>query len=417
MSVVLGCAALTFGTTTAAQGTGELPEGAEPQDEAPGAPQQPPPESASSLGQSAPGAEPLAREGWSTQGDTRDGAEQHAAGWVLFEAAIRQRAEGNRRAARALLQRLLSEHPRHPAAPRAQRLVDELDASLRAEPGDTPASRGREDPTLLARAEFVTSQTLLGTTYGIVPCVIGGCHNARSWVLASLAGAGAGLGFSLLYSRDGITPGASYTMDTSALWGATMGYLLTGSLGSFYDDYGGFRDGNILALGVLLGQLGGLGVGALLNATLQPTAGEAALASSTGMWSATLVTLVAIAAADGFSDAGVRGLHGGVALSALLGMSLGGYFGHRDGFTRGRVLLMDLGAAVGGSLAVALGFLFRGNNLTAEGLLVGSAAGIVGGFVLSGFITRSLRATPSEHVSVQVGPTRGGAHVQLSARF
>ncbi|MBP7685078.1 MAG: hypothetical protein KBB95_24395 [Deltaproteobacteria bacterium] len=350
------------------------------------------------------------------------------AAWTLFEDALAQRADGQLGRALALLGRLRLDHPAHPAAGRALQIMSDIEAEVAARQGDTPAAQGREGTSNLARAEFVTSQALLGTTFGVVPCIIARCDGARPWVVASLGGVGLGLGFALAYSRDGITPGASYTMNSGALWGATMGYLLTGALGQFYarddegDDYyyydTGFSPGDGLALGMMLGQLGGLGVGALLNTTLQPTAGEAALASSAGMWATAAMALMTFAASRWeYSDAWLRGFHAGAAMVALGGMAVGGYLGHRYDFTRGRVLLMDLGAGVGGALAVALGFVFQGNDAAGRGLMVGAAAGIVAGYGLTGYLTRGMRFTPEADVTLSVSPARGGGVVGVAGRF
>lgn len=360
----------------------------------------------------------------SAEGPLSDDASDAA--WALFEDALVQRADGHPGHALALLGRLRLEHPSHPAAGRAEQLIREIETDMVDRQGDTAASRGREGTSNLARAEFVTSQAVLGTTFGVVPCVIGGCNGARPWVVASLGGVGLGIGFSLLYSRDGITPGASYTMNASALWGATFGYLLTGAFGQLYDSDGdddyydetGFTRGDGVALGIMLGQLGGLGVGALLNATMQPTAGEAALASSVGMWATGVMTLLAFADLSySYSDAWVRGLHAGAMLMAVGGMAVGGYLGHRYDFTRGRVLLMDLGAGVGGALAVALGFLFQGDDVSGGGLMVGSAAGIVAGYALTAYLTRGMRFRTERNVSLSAGPTRGGGVIGVSGRF
>lgn len=346
--------------------------------------------------------------------------------WNLFERAVAQRAEGHHGRALALLGRLRLEYPSHPAASRAEQLIRDIEAQVAARQGDTPASQGREGTTNLARAELVTSQALMGTTFGVVPCVIGGCDGARPWVVASLGGVTLGLGLSLLYSRDGITPGASNTMNSAALWGAGFGYLFTGMFGRLYDqddgydfyDESDFSPGDGVALGIMLGQLGGLGVGALVNATLQPTSGEAALTSSVGMWSTGVLALMTFAVSSrDYPESWVRGFHVGAAMMAVGGMAVGGYLGHRYDFTRGRVLFMDLGASIGGGLVVALGLLFRGNNLSARGLMGGAAAGIVAGYGLAAYLTRGMRFTPEANVSVSVSPTRGGGVVGLGGRF
>ena len=118
-----------------------------------------------------------------------------------------------------------------------------------------------------------------------------------------------------------------------------------------------------------------------------------------------------------YSDAWLRGFHAGAAMVALGGMAVGGYLGHRYDFTRGRVLLMDLGAGVGGALAVALGFVFQGNDAAGRGLMVGAAAGIVAGYGLTGYLTRGMRFTPEADVTLSVSPARGGGVVGVAGRF
>lgn len=166
------------------------------------------------------------------------------------------------------------------------------------------------------------------------------------------------------------------------------------------------------------GQLGGLGVGAFVNATMQPTAGEAALSSSVGMWATGVMALMTFAVSSrDYPESWVRGFHAGAAMMAIGGMAVGGYLGHRYDFTRGRVLLMDLGAGVGGALAVALGFLFQGNDVSGRGLLAGAAVGIIAGYGLTSYLTRGMRFTPEANISLSASPMRGGGVVGLGGAF
>ena len=125
---------------------------------------------------------------------------------------------------------------------------------------------------------------------------------------------------------------------------------------------------------------------------------------------------LAVSSGD-YPDTWLGGFPAGAAMGAIGGMAVGGYLGHHYDFTRGRVLLMDLGAGVGGALAVALAFLFQGNDASARGLLAGSAAGIVAGYGLTAYLTRGMRFTPDSNVSLSVNPARGGGVVGVGGSF
>ncbi len=337
--------------------------------------------------------------------------------WQSYHHAFEMLASGDTSGAVATLESLRRDHPHHPAAARATHLLSILSSSparlgnsaigVPPPPTGTPPPPPADasmalQPTSSARAELIFFQTLHGLSLGLEMCALVECNSTQTWVLLPMLGTGAGLGLSFVLSSDGVTPGLARALTSGVEWGAWHAVALGVATEAFDQTPS-------VGLGLALGQLGGLGLGAGLYALLHPTAGQVSLTSSGGIWT----TVVTLFTAELFR---VQFDTSSLFLTAMLasdaGLVAGGLLAANKPMSAGRVLLLDAGGLLGGLLGVGVDLLAQGDNPD-ETVLGGlGLVGTVGGLSLSYWLTRSWDARPGAPAS-SLSPTlafvRGGA--------
>ncbi|MEN9796311.1 MAG: hypothetical protein RL653_7 [Pseudomonadota bacterium] len=263
-----------------------------------------------------------------------------------------------------------------------------------------------EQPTLVARAEFVVFQTLHGMSIGSELCgILNGCGLGNT--LVPLLTGGAAAWAALAFSGDGITAGHALAIDSGVLWGAWHGLAFAGISNTF----------NSGTLGVVvLSQLAGMAAGHFAWAGLGLSAGDMSLMNSAGIWTAMFTLLATGALGVQGSTPGLFallltasdvGLVGGALLTRVLPMS------------RGRTLVIDAGIILGGLLGFAVQAAFLGAStfqVTAGSLLAGGLAGMV----TAGVLTRDwdLELLGAPKVQVGLAPTvGGGAQLVIGGRL
>jgi len=366
--------------------------------------------------------------------------------WDAYHHAFELVVSGSRAEALSILRRLAADSPNQPAGVLARHLLEQagpaggleaprqtgvvppapvaaVDAELvphRVSADSEDAFDVRRGPTKLARAELIGVQTALGIGLGVETCVLLNCSGTRSWAFAPVAGAGLSLGLSVLGTRHGIRPATAAAVNMGSLWGAFHGYALTATLGDLYSDTyyrdPGLSSGDELSLGMFLGQVGGAGIGYALDRLIQPTAGDVSLAGSGALWSTVLSLYIGLTVRQGSFGTHVRYLHWGLMAAADLGMVLGGLVARVQPMSRGRILLIDVGAGLGMGLGTGLAFLIGGNGVTMSGVFGTGTLGLIGGAALSYWITRDWDA-PDLPVTVGFAPVEGGATATLGGTF
>jgi len=268
-----------------------------------------------------------------------------------------------------------------------------------------PASRG-------ARAELASVQALIGAAAGAELCGIAECDQARAWAGTVLLGAGAGVTLSLLTTRDGIPQGRAQAVNSGGIFGTWLG--VGGALALGDSD----PNPQAIAAVVLGGQALGTGLGLLADNTFTLTAGEVSLANSGALWTG-VTSLLSLAAIEPDSDGDElrRRFFGTTLVTTSLGLVGGAWLARRDHVSRGRALMVDLGALTGGGMLPLIGWFVRGDSATSEGLLWSSVAGTLGGAITAYVLTREWDAPEVPNLSMSFSPTQGGGVAQLSLKL
>ncbi|NMO17692.1 hypothetical protein HPC49_22160 [Pyxidicoccus fallax] len=312
--------------------------------------------------------------------------------------------EGRDREALESFERVLSACPQHPYATELLRL-----ARTRLIPGGRLAAaaaseRGPEGRSDSGLAAMTVVQTLHGAAQGILLCAIAEC-SAQGVAAASVLGAGAGAATVLLLAKgSGVTSGQAAAINSGTVWGFWFGIasLLAFDLGG--DD----------AIGtVMLGGAGFTGVGILLALTARPTAGQVSMANSGALWTG-VVTALLLATSDSDDTETFFAVELGATAAGLVVL---GALSTTFEVSRGRMLIIDAGGIIGGLLGAASTFVLAGENAGDE-ILVGTAAGVVGGLALTAYLTRDFD-TPDAPQAV-LTPTllgRDGMGLAVVGRF
>ncbi|MEN9796310.1 MAG: hypothetical protein RL653_6 [Pseudomonadota bacterium] len=265
-----------------------------------------------------------------------------------------------------------------------------------------------EQPNNGARAELVLAQTLHGLTLGLETCfALNGCSTTQALAGASLLGSAAGAGLALLYSRDGVTAGQALAINSGTAWGAWNTAILLSLAG------GELTGNSILGL-MAAGQVVGTVAGHFAWAGLDLAAGDVALMNSVGLYAGMTTVLTLIAAGGG--QFGATAVTGVLLAATDVGLVAGYLVSRQYPLGRGRVLVMDAGALLGGLLGSSVVFLATFNGQAAA---VGAIAGGLGGIAAGLHITRNLDLEWAG-LPVQVGlmPTQyGGGGLAVTGRF
>lgn len=374
--------------------------------------------------------------------ETEAAATEDDEAWRLYHAATADMAAGRTTAARAGLEALRERHPDHDAAHRAAALIDALDERERgighdlsapvpeppaATPADIPywqaerllaaearrverAAQREERYRNAVRAELVMMQGVHGAGFGANLCALAGCDGGRAWALSILGGASAGLTAAAVATRGGVDPGLAHGLDVGFQWGLWTGASLYLTAVWDENDAGSVRG---LLTAMILGHLGGMGAGGLIASTLDPSAGQIGLAYSGGLWATTAMAFALVAEPEGWT----RRHWIGLTLAGQLGLVGAGVLASQfPQTTRGRALLVDLGAFFGGGLGVLAGFGIAPDSGGAS-MFVGGAVGILAGFAGTFALTTYLDipgTDGADGVSVAVAPQPGGGTANVS---
>jgi hypothetical protein len=300
-------------------------------------------------------------------------------------------------------QRALAACPQHPYASELVRL-----ARARLHPGGglaVAAARqtgpeGRSDSGL---AGMMVLQTVHGATQGVLLCAIADC-DGKGFAAVSLLGAGVGAAGTLLLARDGVTAGQAAVINSGTVWGFWFGIASQLALELEDDEELG---------AVMLGGAGFTGVGILLAATLRPTAGQVSMANSGGLW-AGAVTALLLATSNNSDTQTLFAVELGVTAAGIVTLAA---LSNTFTVSRGRMLLIDGGGILGGLLGATATYLSAGED-AGDAILVGSAAGVVGGLALTTYLTRDFDSRDAPQAVL--APTllgRDGLGLALGGRF
>ena len=277
----------------------------------------------------------------------------------------------------------------------------------RARSSVNPAQDGEftESPTRLARGELVTTQTLHGIILGVEFCAVLECLESRTIISSAVLGGAAGLTGSLLYSPDGVRPGQTAAINSGTIMGAWTMFSM--SLAFEFAE-----SSTELTTLLMLGQVAGTLSGGLAYEYFQPTAGEVALVNSATIWSSVLTGL----------SLGISGINRtttiwtNLFLVSHLSAATMAYFAKDLAMSRGRVLLIDGSAILGGLVGAAAVLVTAGDTVSGEAVQVGSALGITAGLALGTYLTRNFDL-PDPGVSMALMPTEDGGLLTIGARF
>lgn len=337
--------------------------------------------------------------------DTAEGREA----WRLYHLAFQSLAAGRRAEATEQLRQLEASAPDHPLAARAREILARLrSSSPEAWTGDrltVPAVRGEgrdSGPSAFARAELAVAQTIHGVGLGLELCFLAQCDDSRAVGAAMVAGGGLGLTLSLLLTSDGITPGHAALLNTGTAWGAATGFFTANLISPIDDDDVNAR---VIPASMMAGQLAGLGIGHLIWSATHASSGDVALVSSGGLWTDFLTLMMAFTIGNG--DVGsAQGMFGALLASSAIGLGGGAFLADLFPMSRGRVLVMDGGGAVGALVGLGAALII-GSDESAPYFLL-PAIGAASGLVLTTVLTQDWDLGDGSDVVMGVAPWRDG---------
>ncbi len=346
------------------------------------------------------------------------------AAWDLYERAVQARAQGRRDEAIRNLQELETAHPQHPAAQRGHTLLQQLIEARDHLPAGSPLVR-RTTPELppvtvrlpnltvsrAARTELAIGQTVLGATAGFELCYSFHHCGTRELVISLMAGAGSGLGLSLLLGRNGVESSDAALLNEGALWGAWHALALFGAFGRFKFNSNADFDRQEFYMSLFFGQILGTAAGHLAWKVFRPTAGNVELASAGGVWFGVLTFMSMLA----FKVSVDNPWSFGVMLAATdVGVIAASLLSKFVPMTRSRVLFLHAGGLLGlliGSGIAALSFRDGASVQSFMGFGVGGAALGLG---TAYFLTRNWDARA---IQVSIAPAPNGANGSLAFAF
>jgi hypothetical protein len=262
---------------------------------------------------------------------------------------------------------------------------------------------GPEAPSGGARASLTVVQTLHGMTQGILLCAIAECEG-RVFVAVSLLGASAGAASSLLLTENGLTSGQASAINSGTLWGFWFGIA---GLSAFD------LEGDAVLAAPMLGAAGLTGMGILLAQFVRPTAGQVSMANSGGLWAGVVMALL-LATSNGSDSQTFFAIELGTTAVGLLSLGL---LSNTYPVSRGRVLIIDAGGILGGLLGASVTYLVAGNDV-GDGILIGTAAGVIAGLGTAAYLTRDFDASDAPQATVVPAVMgREGAGVAVVGRF
>jgi hypothetical protein len=313
------------------------------------------------------------------------------AAWQLYHDAFAALMRGEASRARELASALLRDYPDHAAA----QLVRSAHLGLAPGAVDEPApAEPRDPPSSGARAELALFQSLNGLALGTELCIALDCNSGQAYFGAALAGAAVGAIASV--SLHDLTSGQRALLNSGTVWGAVnAGVLLIATNND--------HEASTISGGLILGQLGGLGLGAAMF-PLHPTAGQVALANSGGAWVSVLTELI-VATSGSHLD---NHEHAYLALIAIdAGIAGGAYLASRwPVVSRAQALVIDAGGIVGTVGGAGIGILILGRESSRATPGFAAAGGLVG-LGAAAYLTRDWHRDAGSVHAYAAPPTHG----------
>jgi hypothetical protein len=246
-----------------------------------------------------------------------------------------------------------------------------------ATPAVTAKPRARGERS--GRGAMVISSTLYGLWLGVATDVLFELDNVRAAVAAPLVGLGAGLGLSLLVTRDHpIDNAQAWTIITGLEFGSVDGLLWAGS----FDLSAKTVVGATLATGLTSGA-----VGLLVAKSFHPNQGDVEVIRSGLIWGTAAGVLgILTLSSDPSSNTLLRGAGTAMDLGFLGGLALAASFD----VSRERDLIIDAGALGGGVVGFGATALVLGSSLSGHGRLIAGTTlgGMAAGIVTAAILTR-----------------------------
>lgn len=242
---------------------------------------------------------------------------------------------------------------------------------------------GVEQPTGLARASLVSSQTLHGAILGFQACfAIGNCDSPRIAVGLPTLGASLGLGASLYLTHDrGVIPGEAAALSAGPLFGAWTGFWSV----AIADEVG--MDNPSFSRTMMPLQIGGLAGAFALSRLLRPTAGDVSLVRHSALWAAIFYASVTEGIIE--LDQSLLTLAVGMITAPTLAAVGAGVLAGYHPVPRSRVLVSSAGGLVGGLLGALTTVLIFGENIpNRQALWTPATVGAAGGLAAGIYFTR-----------------------------
>jgi hypothetical protein len=312
---------------------------------------------------------------------------------------------GEDRDALESFQRVLAACPQHPYATELVRL-----ARARLAPGGRLAAAAvsglerDEGRSTGALAGMTVVQTLHGMTQGILLCAIAEC-GAQGFAGVALLGATVGAVSTVYLAREpGVTSGQAAAVNSGTVWGFWFGIA---SLLAFE------LEGDNALGAVMFGGGAFTGLGIVLALTARPTAGQVSMANSGGLWTG-VVTALVLATSDSGDSATFFAVELGATAAGIVAL---GALSNTFSVSRGRMLIIDAGGILGGLLGATTTFMLGGDD-NGDAILLGTAAGVLGGLAFTTYVTRNFDAP--EGPQAVLTPTvigRDGMGVAVLGRF
>jgi hypothetical protein len=311
----------------------------------------------------------------------------------------------------AALQRVLAPHCSDDTAalrsaalqadPRDRAVIERIVRLCAAMPKPSEATDvGNSTPSVdrSGRARLVVGATAYGLWVGIAADVLLEVDDARASVVAPLLGVGAGLGLSLLATAEGeVTKGQAWTVITGLDYGTYSGLLLAGAIEATDEAK------DVVGVALTTGLVGG-GIGTIAATSFRPTAGDAEVVRSGGLWGFSSAALLALIVQPEDEQTTL-----GMMLAGMdAGLLTGAVLASESSVSRDRMLLGDAGALAGAVAGVGLGVLVVDTPSEGEGRAVAlsTLVGLYAGLGLSLYLTRDM---PDE-TSAEATQARADGH-------
>lgn len=306
--------------------------------------------------------------------------------WELYEAAFVAFSNGELDESRALLERLVAEHPDHAAADSSRAILAKMaevqdarvgEGEARGAGEDLQRNRAGEVRTTLSRAELVSLQTMHGIALGAEACAYFECDSARATIASMFLTGGAALATSLYLTDGGVYQGQAAAINSGTAWGVYHGAMFNFILRDRIDNgVGPF----------ILSQIGGFGAGAVFYALAEPGSGQIATMNTMGVGVAALYALGGVA--FGYDELEDSAYFTGLTIATDLALVGGAFLDDYYPMSRSRNLIIKASGALGALVGVGVPLLIFDDSLQDQAYAGSAMVGLIGGIGLSTYLTR-----------------------------